>query len=106
MSLEKFTERKCDMSRWSLITRVCAKLHNICIDFTVNSCSGGIIEVMPEDSSKNDLLGVYMNTYDEENIGEFPTNQDKCSNLRLSVTLFLKTNLYRRPSRAIANSKA
>ena len=97
---------QCDMSRWSLITRVCAKLHNICIDFTVNSCSGGIIEVMPEDSSKNDLLGVYMNTYDEENIGEFPTNQDKCSNLRLSVTLFLKTNLYRRPSRAIANSKA
>ncbi len=55
----------CDMSRWSLLTRVCAKLHNLCIEYNVNSGTGGAIEVMPEDSSQEDIPGLYMNQFNE-----------------------------------------
>ena len=39
----------CDYGRWNFIALVCAKLHNVCIDFGVGDASG-----MPEDYAKGD----------------------------------------------------
>jgi hypothetical protein len=66
----------CDHGRWHLIATVCAKLHNLCIDFGLFDLSGG---TMPEDYEDGDSAETFLNEYNSENPGLFPANADNSS---------------------------
>jgi DDE superfamily endonuclease len=84
---------QCGYGQWHLIARVCAKLHNICID-------SGILDLI------GDSAEIFMNEYQVENVGAFPNNADNSSLKRLQITEYLKQQGYRRPPHARCNSKA
>jgi hypothetical protein len=90
-------------SRWSLVCSVCAKLHNLCIDFEVTrppvfGDEGGHIEVMPEDEDDEDDGTPVLNRYESENLGEWPENADNSSVYRNKITSWLRDNQFRRPA--------
>jgi DDE superfamily endonuclease len=93
---------QCGYGRWHLIARVCAKLHNICIDFGILD----LIGTMAEDYAEGDSAEIFMNEYQVENVGAFPNNADNSSLKRLQITEYLKQQGYRRPPHARCNSKA
>ena len=93
---------QCDYGRWNVIARVCAKLHNACIDFGIIDLTG----TMAEDYAEGDSAEVFMNEYQVENVGAFPNNSDNSSLKRLQITDFLKQQGFRRPPHASCNSKA
>ena len=92
---------QCDYGRWSFIALVCAKLHNLCIDFGVEETCG-----VPEDFAEGDSAEVFMNSYQEDNVGTWPTNSDNSSMKRNQICEILKQQGYCRPSHARCNSKA
>jgi DDE superfamily endonuclease len=49
----------CDYGHWNIIAQVCAKLHNVCIDFGLEE----IVSTMPEDYAEGDSAEVFMNEY-------------------------------------------
>ena len=94
----------CDMSRWHLVTLVCAKLHNLCIDID-NYDVGNHINTSQEDADDGDDDVVILN-YDplEQNDGEssysfedLPENTSLASTTRLHLTNRLKNIGCRRP---------
>ena len=89
----------CDMSRWPLIITVCAKLHNVCIDFKVmaNQRNPNDIYTSPEDHEEGDDATTFMNVYHIEQDGLMPVNSQSCSKRRLDLTAYLKENDYVRP---------
>ena len=93
---------QCDYGRWHIIARVCAKLHNICIDFGIIDLTG----TLAEDHAEGDSAEVFMNEYQIENVGRFPSNSDNSSIKRLQITEYLKEQGFRRPPHARCNSKA
>lgn len=95
---------QCDHSRWHLVVRVCAKLHNLCIDFNVCGCSDNI-PTAAEDHAEEDDHTAVENIYNPDNVGEFPANSDRSSNKRMGLTLGLKEQGYLRPRHAASNSK-
>jgi hypothetical protein len=61
---------------------------------------------MPEDFAEGDTSEVFMNLYNNENMGEFPANADNSSQRRLRMTEYFKNQGWRRPTHANCNSKA
>lgn len=92
----------CDFSRWHLIIRVCAKLHNVCID---SDDQGENIATAAEDHAAGDNYDVVANVFNPENDGEFPANSDQSSNKRMALTVMLKDQGYVRPRHAASNSR-
>jgi hypothetical protein len=92
----------CDISRWNIVMRVCAKLHNLCIDFGQQNFTTG---TMAEDHEESDSAEIFMNEYNRENIGLFPANADNSSQRRLNITGYLKAQGWARPPHAMNNSK-
>jgi hypothetical protein len=100
----------CAQSRWALVATVCAKLHNLCIDFGVDVAGNGsqrdtVVETMPEDFEEDDLAMTFLNEYNAENGGELPDNAENRSMRRRQITAWLKEQGYRRPDHS-RNSKA
>ena len=92
---------QCNYGRWNFIAIVCAKLHNLCIDFGVGDTSG-----VPEDYVEGDSAEVLMNSYQEDNVCTWTTNSDNSSIKRNQICEILKQQGYCRPTHARCNSKA
>jgi hypothetical protein len=92
---------QCDYGRWNFIALVCAKLHNLCIDFNIVDYTG-----VPEDYAEGDSSEVFMNIFQEENVGTWPSNSDNSSLKRNQICEYLKQQGYCRPPHARCNSKA
>ena len=93
---------QCDYGRWNVIARVCAKLHNVCIDFGIIDLTGATAE----DYAEGDSTEVFMNEYQVENVGAFANNSDNSSFKKLQINIFFKQRGFRRPPHASCNSKA
>jgi len=89
----------CDMARWSTIISVCAKLHNVCIDFDVTKDQRNPHDILtaPDDHEEGDDASVFMNKYNTERQDDLPVNGENCSKRRLDLTAYLKENGYIRP---------
>jgi len=85
---------QCDPSKWTLIIQVCAKLHNVCIDFNQ---SDDHIETMPEDFDLDDTAEVMMNLYNNENLGVLDVPSHNSSERRKKLTAWLESKGLRRP---------
>jgi hypothetical protein len=94
----------CDYARWHVIIRVCAKLHNLCVDFNVGGSTNNVTTCC-EDYAQGDNFAAYENLFNPENEGEFPSNSDQTSQKRMLLTLRLKEQGYTRPLHAASNSK-
>lgn len=85
----------CDFERWSLVSIVCAKLHNICCDANIPAPSRWIEDVRPED-----LPLVYLNNENDDtdvadrHVFRAPNG---ISNRRLNITTFLERTGKGRP---------
>jgi len=84
----------CDPTKWTLIIQVCAKLHNVCLDFKQ---SDDVIPTMPEDFDANDTAEVMMNLYNEENLGVLEIPSHNSSDRRKKITAWLDSRGLRRP---------
>lgn len=93
----------CDFARWTLVIRVCAKLHNLCIDHNIRNDA---IPTAAEDHAQGDTAEAVLNVYNSENDGEFPLNSDQTSQRRLRIAEYLKNQGWGRPAHASCNSRA
>ena len=99
----------CAESCWSLVVTVCARLHNLCIDFgqiAGTNPNAGRVDVMPEDFEEDDTATAIFNEYSVENGGEMPRNAHNSSIRRINITNWLRDQGYVRPAHSMRNSKA
>ena len=91
-----------EFRRWTLILRVCAKLHNYRIDMKVSENSG----TLPEDYAEGDSCDVVENPYNPENDGPRPSGAHNSSARRLRIVEELRNRGITRPRHAHSNSRA
>ena len=91
-----------EFRRWTLILRVCAKLHNYRIDMKVPANSGSL----PEDYAEGDSCDVIENPYNPENDCRRPSGAHNSSARRLSIVEELRNRGITRPRHAHSNSRA
>jgi hypothetical protein len=93
----------CKFNQWSLLATVCAKLHNICIDYNIPT----IVNRYTQDWQENDSNVVYVNDiiHDLDN-GPTIANGRTTGARRLEMSNRLHSMGVLRPMHASANSKA
>jgi hypothetical protein len=89
--------------RWTFVATVCAKLHNLCIDFKVNN---EIIQVAEKDYDEGDSADVFLNNCQDNDYNVAVTNDDKSSVRRLHIAGFLIDAGYLRPHHANSDDKS
>jgi hypothetical protein len=83
----------CEFSKWSVVIRVCAKLHNLYIDFGEMD----VQEPMEDDVQEGDDTQAYLNICNELNLGDIPVDNQNGSMKRLRITNYLRSMGWLRP---------